>query len=264
MPLTRDQPPVPAPPPVSLDAAMRFKQSPIRVHPGEQRTVSLLFDPAQVAPGTPIEIATDPGLSLSLWRREVPEAGARGWSRVSGRLRALVSAEPGSQLSVFAEAGRHDAELVVLVVRHHASGWVREIARKDEDSHVEAEFEPETGVVTVYEGRREFKALERAARQAGLARSRVREYVPYRMLEVEVAANAVYWWAAERILERRLPGERPRDPAEYAAAVHIEAQMLRHRSHDKLMKAFLGPEVFEGTVVIAPHSAPASEQLRLA
>jgi hypothetical protein len=256
------QPPVAAPSALSLDAAMRFKQSPIRVHPGEQRTVSLLFDPAQVAPGTPIEIATDPGLSLRLWRQEVPEPVAGGWSRVSSTLRALVSAEPGSQLSVFAEAGGHDAELVVLVVRHHASGWVREIARKDEDSHVEAEFEPETGVVTVYEGRREFKALERAARQAGLARSRVREYVPYRMLEVEVAANAVYWWAAERILERRLPGERPRDPAEYAAAVHIEAQMLRHRSHDKLMKAFLGPEVFEGTVTVAPR--PASEQLRLA
>jgi hypothetical protein len=40
--------------------------------------------------------------------------------------------------------------------------------------------------------------------------------------------------------------------------------MLRHRSHDKLMKAFLGPEVFEGTVVVAPHVAAASEQLRLA
>jgi hypothetical protein len=257
-------PPLAAQPPgLALDAAMRFKQSPIRLHPGEQRTVSLLFDPKRVAPGAPIEIATDPGLSLSLWRAEVPTPGARGWSRVSGSVRALVSAEPGSQLSVFAEAGGYDAELIVLVVRHHASGWVREIARKDEDAHVEAEFEPEAGVVTVYEGRREFKALERAARQAGLARSRVREYVPYRMLEVEVAANAVYWWAAERILERRLPGERPGEPAEYAAAVRIEAQMIRHRFHDKLMKAFLGPEVFEGTVRVAPSPAAAGEQLRL-
>jgi hypothetical protein len=244
-----------APPPgapisgLPLDAAMRFKQSPVRLHPGEDRTVSLLFDPARVPPGTAIEIATDPGLSFSLWRRDVPAPGARGWSRVSGRLRALVSAEPGSHLSVFAEAGGHDAELVAIVVRHHAGGWVREIARKDEDSQVEAEFEPETGIVTVYEGRREFKALERAARQARLARSRVREYVPYRMLEVEVAANAVYWWAAERMLEHRLPGERPADPVEYASAVRLEAQLLRHRYHDKLMKAFLGPEVFEGTVV---------------
>ena len=247
-----------------LDAAMRFKQSPVRLHPGEERGVSLLFDAARVPPGTPIEVATDPGLSLRLYRQDVPEPVAGGWSRVSGKLRALVSAEPGSELSVFAEAGGYDAELIVLVVRHHASGWVREIARKDEDAHVEAEFEPETGVVTVYEGRREFKALERAARQAGLARSRVREYVPYRMLEVEVAANAVYWWAAERILERRLPGERPAEAAEYAAAVRIEAQMIRHRFHDKLMKAFLGPEVFEGTVRVAPHAAAASEQLRLA
>ena len=258
-------PPTPSSAPAVVDAAMRFKQSPVRLHPAEERGVSLLFDPARVPPGTPIEIATDPGLSLRLFREQVPEPGVGGWSRVSGKVRALASAEPGSQLSVFAEAGGYDAELVVLVVRHHGSGWVREIARKDEDSHVEAEFEPETGVVTVYEGRREFKALERAARQAGLARSRVREYIPYRMLEVEVAANAVYWWAAERILERRLPGERPRDPAEYAGAVRIEAQMLRHRFHEKLMKAFLGPEVFEGTVTVAPRrAAPASEQLRLA
>ncbi len=250
--------------PAPVDAAMRFKQSPVRLHPGEERGVSLLFDPARVPPGTPIEIATDPGLSLRLYRSHVPEPVVGGWSRVSGKLRALVSAEPGSQLSVFAEAGGHDAELVVIVVRHHASGWVREIARKDEDAHVEAEFEPETGVVTVYEGRREFKALERAARNAGLRQSRVREYVPYRMLEVEVAANAVYWWAAERILEHRLPGERPADPVEYAGAVRLEAQMLRHRTHDKLMKAFLGPEVFEGTVVVVPHMTPGSAQLRLA
>jgi len=256
-------PAAPSPSPI-VDAAIRFKQSPVRLHPGEQRTVSLIFDPGRVPPGTPIDVATDPGLSLSLSRDEVPAPVSGGWSRVSGRLRALVSAEPGSQLSAFAEAGGHGAELVVLVVRHHGSGWVREIARKDEDSHIEAEFEPETGIVTVYEGRREFKALERAARQAGLTRSRVREYVPYRMLEVEVAANAVYWWAADRILERRLPGERPADPAEYAAAVRLEAQTLRHRFHDKLMKAFLGPEVFEGTVAVARRHTPTSEQLRLA
>jgi hypothetical protein len=84
------------------------------------------------------------------------------------------------------------------------------------------------------------------------------------MLEVEVAANAVYWWAAERILERRLPGERPAEPAEYAAAVRIEAQILRHRSHDKLMKAFLGPEVFQGSVHVARTHVAASEHLRLA
>jgi hypothetical protein len=39
--------------------------------------------------------------------------------------------------------------------------------------------------------------------------------------------------------------------------------MIRHRFHDKLMKAFLGPEVFEGTVRVAPRHAAAGEQLRL-
>jgi len=51
------------------------------------------------------------------------------------------------------------------------------------------------------------------------------------MLEVEVAANAVYWWAAARILERRLPAERPGDPIDYAAAVRMEPQMLRTIAH---------------------------------
>ena len=153
---------------------------------------------------------------------------------------------------MLAEAGGETAELVVLVVRHRASGWVREIARKDEDNETEAHFDPETGTVTVYEGRREFKALERAARRSGLTKARVREYLPYRMLEVEVAANAVYTWAAHQIVARRLAEERPSDPAEYAATVTREAQALRYRAHDKLMLAFLDDEVFEGRVRVAP------------
>ena len=243
--------------------ALRFKQSPLRIHPGEQRTVSLLIDPARVPPGTPIEIACDAGLSLSL-APVVPAPGSRGWSRTSGNLRALVSAEPGSRPSVFAAAGAHQAELVVLVVRHRGSGWVREIARKDEDAPVEAEFDPESGVVTVFEGRPEFRALEKAARRAGLPRARVREYVPYRMLEVEVAANAVYWWAAEQVLERRAAGERNADAADHAFALRMEAQLLRHRVHEKLMRAFLGPEVFEGGVLVGPPRSPAvAQQLQM-
>jgi hypothetical protein len=83
------------------------------------------------------------------------------------------------------------------------------------------------------------------------------------MLEVEVAANAVYWWAAEHILARRLPSERPSDPAEYAVSLRLEAQTIRHRFHDKLMRAFLGPEVFDGAVVVVRRAEPAVEQLRL-
>lgn len=227
---------------------LRFKQSLVRLHPGERRGISLLIDPQRIPPGTPIHIAVDPGLGINLDHETVPQPLRSGWSRVTGYLRCRVSAEPGARLSVLAEAGGHTAELVVLVVRHHASGWVREIARKDEDSETEAYFDPETGVVTVYEGRREFKALERAARRAGLSTARIREYLPYRMLEVEVAANTVYAWAAGEVLARRLADERPADPAEYAAAVRREAQALRYRAHEKLMRAFLDEDVYEGRV----------------
>jgi hypothetical protein len=261
-PLARDEPDrpsagerseVPGEPAVPAPAApLRFKQSLLRLHPGERRGISLLVDPERIPPGTPVHVAVDPALGINLWTDNVPEPVRGGWSRVSANLRCRVSADPGTRLSVLAEAGGHVAELVVLVVRHRASGWVREIARKDEDAEIEAHFDPETGTVTVFEGRREFKALERAARRAGLSKARVREYLPYRMLEVEVAANTVYAWAAEEIVARRLAEERPAEPAEYAAAIRREAQALRYRAHEKLMRAFLDEEVYDGRVRVEP------------
>jgi hypothetical protein len=243
--------PPPAPEPPSL--AMRFKQSPLRLHPGERRRTSLLFDPHRVPTGTPVTVEADPGLWIRVSAETVPDPGSRPWARLALDLRARASVEPGSRLSVLAEAGEEAAELEVVVVRHHASGWVREIARKDEDAPLEAQFDPESGVVTVYEGRREFRALERAARRGGIGARRVREYLPYRMLEVEVAANAVYQWAAERIVERRQAElGRTANPADHARAVYLEAQALRHRSHERLMRAFLDPEVFDGRVRVEP------------
>jgi hypothetical protein len=130
--------------------ALRFKRSPIRLHPGEQRGASLLIDPERVPPGTPIDITCDRGLS---WKPPgdpvVPDAQQAGWSRLSGLVRARVMTEPGSRLAVTVQAAQHTAVLEVVIVRHRAGGWVREIARKDEDAEVEAEFDPETGVVTV-------------------------------------------------------------------------------------------------------------------
>ena len=206
----------------------------------------------------------DPGLSLTASHARGPRAGRPRLQHPPSRIRAKVTVEPGSRLVVLAAAGEHTCELEVVIVRHRASGWVREIARKSEDQVTEAEFDPETGIVTVYEGRREFRELERAARKAGYGKKRVPEYVPYRMLEVEAAANAVYAWAAEQILARRLPEERPNDPAEYAAAVRHEAQALRHRAHHKLMQAFLEPEIFEGAVTLSrPPRGSTTRQLRL-
>jgi hypothetical protein len=248
-PAAEPGPPVPDAAPD--EPPLRFKQSPMRLHPSELRSTSLVIDPERVPPGTPVGLAADAGLRVRVRGDAVPPPGPRGRSRLAVDLRARATAEPGSRLAVLAEAGDHTAELEVLVVRHHASGWVREIARKDEDAQVEADFDPETGVVTVYEGRREFRALERAARRAGLSKRRVREYVPYRMLEVEVAANAVYRWAAERIVEQRLPEVRLAAPGEFARAVQLGAQTLRYRFHERLMRAFLEPEVFDGRVTVA-------------
>jgi hypothetical protein len=255
----------PTPPPEPAPArALWFKQSPVRLYPGEKRTVTLLANPGLIAPGSTLEVEADPGLTVVLRAEQIPEPGARGFSAVQAHVRAKVTVEPGSRLSVLAAAGEHTCELEVLIVRHHASGWVREIARKKDDQVIEAEFDPETGVVTVYEGRREFRELERAARRAGYSTKRAPEYVPYRMLEVEAAANAVYAWAAQQILTRRLPEERPSDPGEYAAAVHHEHQQLRHRAHHKLMQAFLEPEIFDGAVTLTrPRSRTGDRQLRL-
>ena len=87
--------------------------------------------------------------------------------------------------------------------------------------------------------------------------------MPYRLLEVEAAANAVYQWAAEQLLERRLAGERPMDPAEYARAVRFEAQALRHRAHERLMRAFLDPEVFDGAVRLVEEPSANRQTTRL-
>lgn len=251
-------------PDAALTGAIRFKQSPVRLHPGEDRSVSLVIDPAQVPPGTRVEVTTDAGLRLKLWDDVVPEPNRGGWSRLTGTLRARVSVEPGARLGASAEAAGHTAELEVLIVRHRAGGWVSEIARKDEDAVIEAHFDPDSGIVTVFEGRPEFKALERAARRAGIKPSRVREYLPYRMLEVEAAANAVYHWAAEQIVSRRLATELRTDPVEYAHALRLETQSLRHRTHDKLMRAFLDPEVFAGGVrVVEEDPAPAQTRLQM-
>ncbi len=169
--------------------------------------------PRACAPGTDVEIEADPGLTVHAARRTrsrspAPAATApcRSQRPRQGHGRARLA------LTVLAAAGEHTAELEIVIVRHRASGWVREIARKNEDQLIEAEFDPETAIVTVYEGRREFRELERAARRAGYSKKRAPEYVPYRMLEVEAAANAVYAWAAEQILARRLPEERPIRP----------------------------------------------------
>jgi hypothetical protein len=124
--------PPPAPPAPAATRALWFKQSPVRLHPGEKRTVTLVANPELVTPGTPVQVESDPGLTVMLRAERIPALGARGYSTVQADVRAKVTVEPGSRLSVLAAASEHTCELEVLIVRHRASGWVREIARKNE------------------------------------------------------------------------------------------------------------------------------------
>ena len=103
--------------------ALRFRQSLIRLYPGERRGISLLIDPQKISPGTPVNVALDTGLWINLTSETVPEPNRSGWSRIDANLRARVTCDPGSRLTVLAEASGETAELVVLIVRHHASGW---------------------------------------------------------------------------------------------------------------------------------------------
>ncbi len=145
----------------------------------------------------------------------------------------------------------------MLVVRHHATGWVREIARKDEDAEIEAHFDPETGVVTVYEGRREFKALERAARRVGAVESAG--------ARIPALPDARGRGCSQHAVQRGPQKRSSRDGslrngrqthADYAAAVVREAQALRYRAHEKLMRAFLDDAVYDGRVRVHPEERP--------
>ena len=78
-----------------------------------------------------------------------------------------------------------------------------------------------------------------------------------------MAANTVYAWAASEILARRLAEERPADPAAYAAAVRREAQALRYRGHEKLMRAFLDDAVYDGRVRVGAEARQPAVQRSL-
>jgi hypothetical protein len=232
-----------------------FKRSPMRLHPSESRDVMLIADAATIPLDADLEVEVDGAVNArfiaSRRSRQVTSAGR--WS-VPVRVRARANAKPGSRPLVTVRAGNLAALLDVVIVSHHASGWVTDILRKDETAPIEAEFDPAAGIVTVYEGRPEFRKLESAARAHGYKKGRFSEFVPFRMLEVEAAANAVYHWAASELVRRRISEEQPVAPAEYAESIRLQAQELRRQSHAQLMQAFLPGEVFEPAVRPALHA----------
>lgn len=245
-PAREDQPPPSKDQPSVLDRPiMYFKRSPVRLHPSETRDVTLIVDAGSIPPSTEIELDTDGAIGARIIRSRKAQRIRGGRWTVPVRVRARANSRPGTRPLVTARVGDITALLDVVIVSHHASGWVTEIVREDKTAAIEAGFDPETGIVTVYEGRPEFRKLESAARAHGHRKGRFSEYVPFRMLEVEAAANAVYYWASTELVRRRVSEERPLDGPEYAAAVRQQAQELRRQTHAQLMQAFLPADVFE-------------------
>lgn len=85
--------------------------------------------------------------------------------------------------------------------------------------------------------------MRKPARRAGLSKALVREYLPYRMLEVEVAANTVHAWAAQDALVglkrdpvRQLDLEHPRE-----VAGHLFAHSTKERSPLRPVPLSRGP-----------------------
>ena len=150
----------------------------------------------------------------------------------------------------------------MLIVRHRASGWVREIARKDEDALIEAHFDPESGVVTVYEGRPSSRRSSAPPAAPGLSRRACASTCPTGCSRSRRPPTRSTSGRPNRSSRGAWPASCATTRVEYAHALRHEAQALRHGAHEKLMRAFLDPEVFSGGVRVI-EDEPADAQTRL-
>ena len=116
-------------PAAATAAPLRFRQSLLRLHPGERRASRC----SSTRSGSRRErrsMSWSTRRSGSPLGRHRARARAAAAGRASRRTALPCSADPGSRLSVLAEAGGHVAELVALVVRHRAAaGCARSRAR---------------------------------------------------------------------------------------------------------------------------------------
>ena len=180
----------------------------------------------------------------------MPEPGARGQSAVPAAVRGESHRRAG--IATYRSGGRRGVTHASSIVGRAPPcfGLGAGDRSQERGSDIEAEFDPETGIVTVYEGRREFRELERppaapATASAGSPNtsptgcSRSRWQLQH---AVHVGRRG-----DPRAPPRRRAARGPRE-ADYAAAVRREAQALRYRAHDKLMRAFLDDAVYDGRV----------------
>lgn len=217
--------------------AVRFAQNRLFVDAGQRREVKVMFSDALVGADVELahsddEIITDARLSDGT----VPESGVLDLTIEAG------AAEGRHPLSVTATVGEDSftAEMAVHVRFPRASGFISQIVPSEIDNPTgSALWDPATGVVTVFTGRREFKDAERSAR---LHKAEPWKFPPYRQLVVESVREAALTRAAERraeVLWDDLSAAEQREPMRFHELVSGEFQALDYELRPKLHRTFM-------------------------
>lgn len=217
--------------------AVRFAQNRLFVDAGQSRKTRILF--AEALTGATValvhdddEIITDAHLSDST----VPESGVLDLTIEAG------AREGRHVLSVVATVGDDEfgAGMAAHVRFPRASGFISQIVPHEIDNPTgSALWDPATGVVTVFTGRREFKDAERTAR---LSKADPWKFPPYRQLVVESVREAALVRAAERhaeVLWDDLSAAEQREPMRFHELVSSEFQALDYELRPKLHRTFM-------------------------
>lgn len=221
----------------SLPDAVRFAQNRLFVDAGQSRKVKVLFADSLVEATVELvhrddAIVTEARLSDVT----VPESGELDLTIEAG------SAEGRHALSVAVKVGDDEfvADMAVHVRFPRASGFISQIVPHEIDNPTgSALWDPATGVVTVFTGRREFKDAERSAR---LHKADPWKFPPYRQLVVESVREAALGRAAERraeVLWDDLSAAEQREPMRFHELVSNEFMALDYELRPKLHRTFM-------------------------
>lgn len=224
-----------------LTDPIEFAHSRIFIDAGSERNVEVWFDPTKVPVGTAVGLVSDKGDVLTgaeLSGTAVPSAAQDGIAELMLTLRA---GNTEGRHEVVVRAGGHEAVLAVHVRFPRSSGFISQIIPKDEDWEAgSALWDPNTGVVTVYVGRPEFKDAEKRARADGAKDPTTHPL--YKQLIVESVREAALWPAAERQAEvdwDDLPAEERGDVGAFLRLVQACFQEFDYRLRAKLLEVFV-------------------------
>jgi hypothetical protein len=235
----------PEPPPAQerfVADGIGFAYDRIFIEAGKTRTVEVWFDVAKIPEGSDVIVRSKRDKVIhaaTLSGEQVPAPGADGIAELDLTLKAGNS-EGRHEVTIIAEGW--SATLPVHVRFPRASGFISNIIPKDADwPSGSALWNPSNGVVTVYIGRPEFKAIEARAKREGV---KPWEYPLYRELVVESVREAALWPAAANragVEWDELPREERQDGSAFHNLVRFVFQELDYALRQKLLDSFIDP-----------------------